>query len=93
MTSNENDNKIIKPPPYKIYFEKNKEYILQKYICPECSGSYSLTSKKRHNNTKKHQKSIELKKNTDNQHIINIEQDISRIKDMLCVINEKIKNI
>lgn len=93
MSCNENDNKIIKKPPYKVYFEKNKEYILRKYVCTDCGGSYSLTSKQRHNDSKKHQKSIELKKSIENERIKNIELEINVIKNMLCEINEKIKNI
>ena len=61
MSNNENDSKTIKKPPYKDYIEKNKEYILKKYVCPDCGGSYSLTSKQRHKNSKKHQTSSDLR--------------------------------
>ena len=42
----------------KIYYEQNKEYFTKKYIC-DCSGSYNMTSRSRHNKCKKHIKYVD----------------------------------
>lgn len=42
----------------KNYYQQNKEYFTKKYIC-DCGGRYNMTSRSRHNKSKKHIKYIE----------------------------------
>lgn len=44
----------------KAYYVKNKETILQKIRCINCSGSYCLASMATHFKTNKHLKSLQL---------------------------------
>ena len=69
---------------FKEYFDKNKEKLIEDFICEDCGGKYKKMSKAHHIKTKKHQNSLLIKK---------LQKDNETMKTMISDINKKIENI
>ncbi len=83
MSSKNNENKD-RTEYFKEYFDKNKDKLMEEFICENCGGKYKKMSKAHHIKTKKHQNSILIQK---------LQKDNETMKNLVSEINKKIENI
>ena len=65
---------------FKEYAEKNREKLNEKFICDICGGKYKYVNKANHNQTKKHQICLSIKK---------LEKENYDMKNIICKFDVK----
>ena len=88
----------------KDYFNSKKEYFSEKLICSDCGGLYARSNKNNHIKTKKHVKSVQIKKvhadvgtfivEADQKHVKNesVKKDFSDIVAFITEADNVLKN-
>ena len=80
MLTNDGDKSINKNKEYKRkYYEKNKEKLIEKVKCELCGGEYQKSSKSKHENTRRHNELLLVKKK---------DEEIDKLKNELQKIND-----